>query len=54
VFTAGGFHTIDVVDLAVGIGADLGYDFRGLFEIYAGFHTLRKFYGGVRVPVPDF
>ncbi len=53
-FTDGGFHTIDEKKIAIGVGGDVGYNFRGLFEIYAGYHTLRSFYIGIRVPIPDF
>ena len=53
-FTDGGYHTIGKKNIAIGLGADLGYNFRDLFEVYAGYHTLRKVYLGIRIPIPDF
>ena len=47
-FTDGGFHTIDRKSPGIGIGVDAGINFRGLFEVYAGLHTLRIFYFGIR------
>ena len=53
-FSAGGYHSIDSKKNAIGLGLDVGYNFRSLFELYAGYHTLRKIYIGVRIPIPDF
>jgi hypothetical protein len=53
-FTDGGYHTIDSKKTAIGVGADLGYNFKGLFEIYEGYHTLRSLYLGIRIQIPDF
>ena len=52
-YTSGGYHTIDSKNLTLGLGVDVGYNINGLFEVFAGFHTLRTIYLGVRVPIPN-
>jgi hypothetical protein len=52
-FSDGGYHTIDDRKFTVGIGADIGYNLGGLFQVFAGYHSLRSLYIGIRVTIPD-